>query len=442
MPHLPLRRPSFAAVLLVILVLLVIAVACLLLGLWLRRGPRASGPLPQEAYVWQRSWGPEVQTAVQKTDGLSGLVALAAEIDLSVKPPRMALAGIDFASLRASGQPVGLAIRIGRFAQKGSGRRLVEDPESVRFIAESARDIVARARVDKIIIREIQIDYDCPESRLGEYPLLVKAVKTAVAPLPVTITALPVWLRQKRDFAALAATADGYVLQVHSLAAPRRFDAAFLLCDPEAAKKAVETAARFRRPFRVALPTYGYVVAFDPKGKVIGLSAEGPLLSWPREAVVRVARSDAAAMAALVRTWTVDRPATLAGLLWYRLPTTADRLNWPWPTLRAVMAGRRPQRGLLTSGRQTSPELLELDLVNNGEEDVAWPTPITVTWTGKPPLAADGLAGYQLTPDGAQRLLLRREVTAWDRPLRPGERRQIVWLRLDRTTAVKFALPG
>src|SRR4029077_5145510 len=98
-------------------------------------------------------------------------------------------------------------------------------------------------------------------------------------------------------------------------------DAAFLLCDPAAAKKAVEAAARFRRPFRVALPTYGYVVAFDRQGKGGGLSAEGPLLSWPREAMVRVARSDPAAMAGLVRTWTADRPAALSGILWYRLPS-------------------------------------------------------------------------------------------------------------------------
>jgi len=419
-------------------VLALLAVAFLLLGLWLRRGPRASGPLPQEAYVWQRSWGPEVRAAVQQTEGLSGLVALAAEIDLSVKPPRMALAGIDFAALHASGRPVGLAVRIGRFAQKGAGRRLAEDPEEVRFVAGAAQEVAARARAAGVKVREIQLDYDCPESRLGEYPLLVKAVKAAVAPLPVTITALPVWLRQRRDFAALVAVTDGYVLQVHSLAAPRRFDAAFLLCDPEAAKKAVEAAARFRRPFRVALPTYGYVVAFDRNGKVVGLSAEGPLLSWPRDAVVRVAQSDPAVMAELVREWTASRPAELTGLLWYRLPSAADRLNWPWPALRSVMAGRRPRRELRTESHLTAPELVEAELINSGEEDMTWPTPVTVTWSGAALVAADGLAGYQLTREGERRILLHRDVSAWDRPLRPGERRQIAWLRFSGSPQVQI----
>jgi hypothetical protein len=437
------RRLSLAAI------LLSLAAASLVLGLWLRRGQRAAGPMPQEAYVWQRSWGPEVRDAVRQTAGqvvgLTGLVALAAEVDLSTRPPRVALAGIDPAALRAAGKPVGLAIRIGRFSPGGPERRLTEDPEAVRFLAGVAGQVAARAREQGLPVREIQLDYDCPESRLGEYPLLVKAVKTAVAPLPVTLTALPVWLRQRRDFANLAAAADGYVLQVHSLEPPRRFDAAFLLCDPVAAKRAVEAAARFRRPFRVALPTYGYVVAFDSTGKVAGLSAEGPLLSWPRNAAVRVARSDPAAMAGLVREWTADRPAELTGLLWYRLPSAADRLNWPGPALRAVMAGRAPRRELRAASRKTEPGLTEIDLANPGEEDAAWPTPVTVRWDGSPLLAADGLAGYRLDRNadrnGARGFLLRHETTAWDRPLRPGDRRQIAWLRFAGPAEVRIVLP-
>lgn len=422
-----------------------IAAAFLVLGLWPRRGQRAAGPLLQEAYVWQRSWGPEVRDALRQTDGLTGLVALAAEVDLSARPPRVALAGIDPAALRATGRPVGLAIRIGRFSPGGPERGLAGDPEAVRFLAGVAGQVAARARQQGLPVREIQLDYDCPESRLGEAPLLVKAVKTAVAPLPVTVTALPVWLRRRRDFARLAAAADGFVLQVHSLEAPRRLDAELLVCDPVAAQRAVEAAARFRRPFRVALPTYGYVVAFDAAGKVLGLSAEGPLLSWPRHAAVRVARSDPAAMARLVREWTADRPAELTGLLWYRLPSAADRLNWPWPALRAVMAGRAPRRELRTASRESEPRLTEIDLANPGEEDAAWPSPVTVRWDGAPLLAADGLAGYRIDRDagrdGERGVLLRRETTPWDRPLRPGDRRQIAWLRFAGPAEVRITLP-
>jgi hypothetical protein len=427
---------------LAVLVLLSLAIAALFLGLWLRRGRRISGPLPQEAYVWQRSWGPEVRESLRKTDGLAGLVALAAEVDLSVRPPRVSQVAIDVSALRSTGHTLGLAIRIGRFSPKGQGRSLSEDPEAVRFLAALAGQIAAAARAQGLSLREIQLDYDCPESRLGEYPALVKAVKAAVAPLPVTITALPAWLRRRRDFAALIATADGYVLQVHSLAAPKRFDAAFLLCDPDATRKAVETAARFRRPFRVALPTYGYVVAFDRDGKILGLSAEGPLLSWPTSAMVRVAQSDSATMAGLLRTWTADRPAELTGLLWYRLPSAADRLNWPWPAFRAVMAGRAPRPELRTETRAPDPGLVEIDLVSTGEADAPWPSPVDVHWSGTAPLlGADGLAGYRLTREGERQIRLRRSASAWDRPLRPGERRQIGWLRFAGEAEVEVILP-
>lgn len=413
----------------------------LALGLWLRHGHRTSGPLPQEAYVWQRSWGPEVRASVRQAHGLAGLIALAAEVDLSTRPPRVAQVEIDSAALHASGQPVGLAIRIGRFSRQGPGQPLAQDAEAVRFLAALAGRIAGQARAQGLPLREIQLDYDCPESRLGEYPILVKAVKKTVAPLPVTITALPVWLRQKRDFASLLAAVDGYVLQVHSLAAPRRFDADFLLCDPEVARRAVEAAARFRRPFRVALPTYGYVVAFDPNGKILGLSAEGPLLSWPKSAAVRVARSDPAAMAGLVRAWTADRPAELTGVLWYRLPSAADRLNWAWPAFRAVMAGRAPKPALRTGVRTPEPGLVEIDFASTGEADAPWPSPIDVRWTGAPLVAADGLAGYRLTQEGERQIRLRRAATAWDRPLRPGEHRQVGWLRFAGLARVEVILP-
>jgi hypothetical protein len=40
-------------------------------------------------------------------------------------------------------------------------------------------------------------------------------------------------------------------------------------------------------PFRVALPTYGYVLAFDRNDKFIRLSAEGPAKEWPDGAQLR-----------------------------------------------------------------------------------------------------------------------------------------------------------
>ena len=102
-------------------------------------------------------------------------------------------------------------------------------------------------------------------------------------------------------------------------------------------------------------------------GRLVGLSAEGPLLSWPAGLRLREARSDPAAAAGLVREWTRDRPAELAGILWYRLPVEGDRLNWTGPALRAVMAGRSPQSAVRVDVRAPEPGLVEIDLLNSGD---------------------------------------------------------------------------
>jgi hypothetical protein len=66
------------------------------------------------------------------------------------------------------------------------------------------------------------IDFDCAESKLDGYRVWVEAIQRRVAPLPVTITALPSWLNS-RAFQRLAAVATNYVLQVHSVERPKSF---------------------------------------------------------------------------------------------------------------------------------------------------------------------------------------------------------------------------
>lgn len=420
-----------------VLLFLVLAVLGVLVVLSVfRPGRRTHGALPQDAYIWQRAWGPEVRDSLELSSGLAGFVILAAEVDLSTDPPRVTRASYDAKALR--GRPVGLAVRIGRFARRdGATHRFAERPDLTDRLARLAQRLTADARTQGLQIREFQLDYDCPESRLNDYPVLVEAVRKSIAPVPVTITALPSWLRHRRDLGRLLQAADGWVLQVHSLEPPRRPDAAIELCDPEAARRAVETAARFREPFQVALPTYSYLIAFTPAGDLLGVSAEGPLPAWPPGVLIRRARSDPDALAALVRDWTADRPEELEGVIWYRLPVAGDRLNWPWPAFDAVRAGRPPRRELRAQPRTSEPGLVEIDLVNTGEAEMGWPVRVDLSWNEGELLAADGLAGYQVLRTGPRTLRLERSTTPWDRPLRPGERRRVGWVRFDRSVEVR-----
>ncbi len=439
------------------------------------RHPHASGPLRQEAYVWQRSWNPSVQAAVRQADGISGFVVLAAEVDLRQGAPRVARIPLDpslgspgieipgyplsplpgaqsrmgrssvardfnpgrggaaLAPRRDSGKPVGAALRVTTFPS-----RFADEPGIVRLLATLTRDVAVEARAKGIALSEIQLDYDCPESKLDDYRWLLSRLRQAAAPVPLTFTALPSWMGQRRAFGKLIAAADGTVLQVHSLTAPAGPGEAIALLKLGEAREWVETAARFGRPFRVALPTYGYLAAFDSKGKLLGLSAEGPLLSWPEGIDVRTARSDPAVLAKLVREWTRSRPAEMTGILWYRLPVEGDRLNWSWPALRAVMAGKTPRGEVRAVVRHPEPGLAEIDLIGEGDGEAAAPSSVRIGWRDGTLLAADGLAGYEARAPQRSELRLERP-----RPgrLRPGERRTIAWLRFASPTEIHVELP-
>jgi hypothetical protein len=433
----------FPKTLVALLAIAAVAIVGAIVLLGPRSAGRASGPLRQEAYVWQRVWTPEVKDAVSGSRGLAGLTVLASQVDLSRQPPRIARAHYDAAALQATGRPVGLAIRIGRFA--GGAGRFEADPGQVHFLTSVARQVVDEAKKRGLNPAELQIDFDCPESRLGDYPELLAAIKATVAPVRVVFTALPSWLSHDREFRRIAEAADGYVLQVHSFSAPRDPDAPLVVCDPEDARDWVDEAARFGKPFRVALPTYGYVAAFDPQGKLLGVSAEGPSLAWPPDVKLRVAASDPYAMVGLVRGWTRSRPRELAGIVWYRLPSSRDSLNWAPSTFAAVVAGRDPKRDLRIEPQSVRPTYFQIALVNAGEADAPWPASFRVRWTGGSLISADGLAGYErprILPDEATFLRTApASADLPDLPLRPGERRIAAWLRFDRETKVTADVP-
>ena len=391
------------------------------------RPVRQSGTLSHSVYVWQRFHGDNVVDALrQAAPCTAGFTVLAAEVAwTSSGEPQVFRVSPDYAALKQTGRPVGFALRVGPY----SGSFDPQD-QACRLLCGLAVETISKTRQHGLEPAEMQIDFDCPESKLDSYRRWVEAMKREVAPVKLTITTLPCWLNQS-SFARLVRSTDGFVLQVHSLERPAGVDADLVLCDPRSAADWVEQAARLGVPFRVALPTYGYLVAFGTDGQFVGLNAEGPSQSWPQGVTIRALRADPFEMAGLLKSWERSRPLTMEGVIWYRLPVKGDRLNWRWVTLSTVMSGTTPRRGLHAGVNYPQTGLAEVYLVNDGQMDESPDVSIHLEWDARGLLGADGLNGFSRTQTNPTSIRLERAGPEDPRMIAPGEKWMVGWLRFD-----------
>ena len=386
--------------------------------------------LPQQVYVWQRAWTEPVRAAVRAhATNFSETAVLCAEVSWKNKSPHVARTDVDFSALAQTPAPIGLVLRIGPYHGW-----LAQDQAAVTFLAMLAATLVAEARTNRIEPVELQIDFDCAESKLEDYRAWLAALQRRVAPLPVRITALPSWLNAPA-FKPLALASSNYVLQVHSLEPPTDIHAPMTLCDPAAAQRAVAKAGAIGVPFRVALPTYGYVVAFNAAGKFSGLSAEIARANWPAGTQPRELRADPVALSSLVQSWNTNRPSALGAVIWYRLPVSADTMNWRWPTLAALRAGREPRETFRAVARRTGPGLVEISLENTGELDLASRLRVEVRWSEARLLAGDALRDFELIEPGGAVVTFQTKTPAYRLPA--GDQQIIGWLRLEADREVR-----
>lgn len=173
---------------------------------------KPTGPLTQEAYVWQRRWNKDVRESVTRSQELlDGLCVEVAEMSRRNGKIEVANAAVDWSALASLRKPVGLAWRIGApVIAKGW-------TDEVRAeIGRMIFDSLAKARQKGIAISKAQIDCDCPTRLLGEYAEFMESLRAKDGGVRWTLTALPSWLHSA-EFMRLAKASDGFVLQVHWL---------------------------------------------------------------------------------------------------------------------------------------------------------------------------------------------------------------------------------
>lgn len=400
----------------------------------------AIGQGTREVYVWQRQFDEEVVSAIRAIEPQTdGVCVLAAEVIWKNGAMEVVRPILDFPALARLRVPVGVAVRIGDYPGA-----FASDDATARALRALAREAMAKARTGRLIVRELQVDFDCAESKLAGYRKWIEALRSVAteAGAKLILTALPAWLKHP-DFAPLVRAADGFVLQVHSLERPKSPDEAFALCDPVRALGWAHQAGSAGVPFRVALPTYGYVLGFDPGGRFIGLAAEGPRPAWPVGTRQRIVRADAAAMAKLGASLLASPPPLCTGVIWFRLPVARDRYNWDTKTFEVVLRGEVPVARLTVELEKPEPGLVEVVVSNSGQTTEPLPARVQLRWPENARvLAADGIGGFRLeiSNGAAQAIVHAAEVTA-DASVAPGRKVGIAWLRFAHETSLEVSLP-
>jgi hypothetical protein len=407
---------------------LAIAAAAIGAATWLFRqsgSPPPRRPLTHQAYVWQRVWRPEISEALRTAvHDIESFSLLSAEMQWKNGAPEIRRFTPDWATLRELKKPPGIVIRVFPSVAATAWNSPATDA-LLGLIGQLMDDF----RANTVPVRDVQLDYDCPESKLGDFIRLVRELKQRHPQLSLSITALPAWLTRK-EFATLAGEIPGYVLQVHSLHLPQSRSGLVTLCDPAAARAAVQRAGALKIPFRVALPTYSCVVTFDAAGKVTEVYGEDLPSSFPQTAdPFIVMDADAFQCAALVSEWQKTGPAELKSVVWYRLPVKSDRLNWPWPTLAKVCRGEVLRRGWKIETPLQVSSHRDIVLHNDGDAPDDLPRVVVVRAQDGGIAASDGLRGYAATPqpDGRVRWLL--ENPSMHPRVPPGGQRIIGWCR-------------
>ena len=168
-----------------------------------------SRKLSSEVYVWQRKNSIALTDALQRlakrpeiADKALFLAIEARWRNHGFRVQRFAIDGIPD-PLRS-----GAVIRIGVPPRGGW------TPDAVEAVRNEVSQLAERWP-------EVQIDYDCPQSRLSEYEDLLEMWRPDPTSVKFSMTALPCWLGEDA-FADVLASVDDYVLQVHSLHLPSK----------------------------------------------------------------------------------------------------------------------------------------------------------------------------------------------------------------------------
>jgi len=373
-------------------------------------------------YIWQRDWDQEIEDSIKAIQPkINHFIFLVGDFKYNDGKIFINPVDIPWRALHQENAQVTLAFRMN--TQTGELLRTGK----ADFVAEEIKKIlnaaVASAYKQHVSISGIQFDYDCPTSKLADYAHFLQLIKGQFPNDKLSITALPTWLKSP-DFKNLIEDISYYVLQLHSFEIPRTIDQAKGIFLKENAIEYLQAASRLNHPFQISLPTYGYEIAFNEKGKFLGLRAQAA--SMTRDPKVRYAlemTSPDEILMFLKQLKEMDFK-NFNGICWFRLPKTSDEFNWNIQTLMAVLEGRHPQLNMTSEATRLKDGLIEIYMINHGEQNLIQPVNIELTWTGDSSLFYDVVGDFH-----AISILGGKGIRVEGPAPKVGKKKLIAWLR-------------
>ena len=260
--------------------------------------------------------------------------------------------------------------------------------EISKKIVEHALFISAKTKAT-----EIQIDFDCPISKLANYAEWLKEIRKRLpSEIKLSITAVMSQMRAK-DFKETLPYCDYFVLQIHNIA---NHSNKLKIFDFNKSIQAILEADNFSKDFIVALPTYSHFIKLK-NGKVEKIYSENFNVNLAKDTSNFVAvRAMPIDVANLRDTITQQKLKNYKGEIYYRLPSGDEISNWSISTLLNVM--NNPASKLKQNFETTTEQkqhITEIFLHNTGNIDIFMPKNIEVQ-ISENNIYAEGIGDFNL----------------------------------------------
>lgn len=312
-------------------------------------------------YVWQRVWNEKVDAAVtnELETGEHDLYVLAGEVEY------------ENGGAKWKGVPERLCTNEKITAVFRLPIKALEKPK------DSAALVIEKAK--KLEVTRLQLDVDVPESKLEKYEELVREIRgtwpSELGTIKLGATFLPCHLKHE-ELKRILTLLDESVIQLHGIDAPKNRKEKWELMNRRTVFKALKEARKLDVRFKMALPTYAYVLSFNEDGSFKRLFAEG--LS---EAYLK-ARSDSLEIAApdLELLHEVISSSDALPIIWYRLPIKdLDRYALEKETILELERGNLPKPSLDIELVEVSPKVVDVKATYHHQIPLA-PSEVKLDW--------------------------------------------------------------